>query len=221
MTPLFSKRSNLYFRGVLILGPLLLIGGGGLVYAIWWSPYLTRQEQVIEQPVPFSHQHHVTVLGIDCRYCHQSVEVSSSAGIPATETCMTCHSQVWTEAPVLEPVRKSLRTGEPIRWKRVHDLPEFTYFNHSIHVAKGVRCVQCHGPVGEMPMTWQSEPLYMKWCLECHRHPEGFTGPTDEVFSLEPKTGSVFAESTGERSGDVPDDYPFNLPLTDCSKCHR
>lgn len=155
-----------------------------VAYMLNRSPYATRQNVAQAQPVPFSHQHHVAGLGIDCRYCHTSVETSSFAGIPPTSTCMNCHSQIWTNAEMLEPVRASFATGVPIRWTRVHDLPDFVQFNHSIHVQKGIGCVSCHGRVDQMPLTWQAHSLTMSWCLECHRAPERFIRPRDKVFDL-------------------------------------
>jgi hypothetical protein len=155
-----------------------------VAYLLNASPYNTRQNVAQAQPVPFSHQHHVAGLGIDCRYCHTSVEVSSYAGIPPTATCMNCHAQIWTGAEMLEPVRASFRDGKPIRWTRVHKLPDFVQFNHSIHVRKGVGCVSCHGRIDQMPLTWQASPLSMEWCLECHREPEKFLRPRDKVFDM-------------------------------------
>lgn len=170
---------------VTILGAFFIIAG---FFTILWiyvrSPYVTEAGVVREQPVPFSHKHHVTDDGIDCRYCHTSVEVSSFAGIPSTETCMNCHSQLYTDSPILAPVRASYQTGEPIPWVRVHNLPDYVYFNHSIHVNKGVGCDTCHGQVDEMPLTWQSATLYMEWCLECHRNPEQYVRPVDQVFNM-------------------------------------
>ena len=148
------------------------------------SPYITYAGVRKNQPVPFSHQHHVTGLGIDCRYCHTSVETSSFAGIPPTKTCMNCHSQIWTNAPMLEPVRASYRTGESLQWTRVNQLPDFVYFNHSIHVTKGVGCNDCHGPVDQMPLMYQDQSLQMEWCLNCHRAPEKFLRPRDQVFNM-------------------------------------
>jgi hypothetical protein len=139
---------------------------------------------VLKQPVPFSHDHHVAGLGIDCRYCHTSVEKSSFAGIPPTETCMNCHRQIWTNADMLEPVRASYRDNVPIEWTRVHDLPDFVYFNHSVHVAKGIGCVTCHGQVDRMPLMFQQASLQMEWCLECHKDPAKNVRPREEVFNL-------------------------------------
>src|SRR5690349_11227693 len=171
MAQLFRPGANA-FAGVImasIIGaPILAIL---LTFALWESPYATYQYITRSQPVPFSHQHHVGQLGIDCRYCHTSVETSSFAGIPPTKTCMNCHQEIWFGSPTLEPVRAAYKSGDPIPWRRVHNLPGFVYFNHSIHVAKGVGCETCHGRVDEMPLTMQANSLLMKWCLDCHRDP--------------------------------------------------
>src|SRR5215469_12934844 len=148
------------------------------------SPYVTYAGVVRPQPAPFSHQHHVAGLGIDCRYCHTSVETSSFAGIPPTKTCMNCHQQIWVGSSMLEPVRESYRTGKSIPWERVHNLPGFVYFDHSIHVAKGVGCASCHGRIDEMPLTYQENTLLMEWCLQCHRNPEDHVRPKSEVFNM-------------------------------------
>jgi hypothetical protein len=179
---------------------------------------MTRQYVALDQPVPFSHEHHVSGLGIDCRYCHVSVEFSSSAGMPATEVCMTCHSQVWTQAPVLEPVRQSWARGEPLRWNRVHDLPAFVFFNHGIHVQKGIGCSTCHGRVDRMPLVWQEETLWMKWCIECHRDPARQIRPREEVFNVEYE-----APREQEQLGRdlVKMENIHTQQLTDCSMCHR
>src|SRR5437660_2869412 len=145
---------------------------------------MPRQNVTREQPVQLSHKHHVGDDGIDCRYCHTSVEKSAFAGVPPTETCMTCHSQIWTESPLLAPVRESYRTGRPIQWQRVHDLPDFVYFNHSIHIKKGIGCVSCHGRIDEMPITRKHQTLSMRWCLSCHRSPEKNMRPHEKVFDL-------------------------------------
>src|SRR5205814_5954541 len=148
------------------------------------SPYVNYMGVAQAQPVPFSHQHHVGGLGIDCRYCHTSVENSSFAGIPPTKTCMNCHSQIWTNAPILEPVRASFRNETPLNWIRVNDLPDFVYFNHQIHINKGVGCATCHGRVDKMPLMFKANTLYMNWCLECHRAPEKYVRPREEVFNM-------------------------------------
>ena len=190
------------------------------------SAYVTQVHVAREQPVPFSHEHHVRGLGLDCCYCHTSVESSSFAGMPPTETCMTCHSQIWAESPMLEPVRASFRTNTPISWNRVHDLPEFAYFNHGIHVHKGVGCVTCHGRVDRMPLTWKEQPLTMEWCLGCHREPVRYVRPREHVFSMDwTPPGDRLA--LGRRlvreyhiETDLASDGQTNR-LTNCYTCHR
>src|SRR5271157_1926785 len=184
MAQIFHRSANTLAR----LSILLVVVVASL--ALWAglelqrSPYATYMGVAQAQPVPFSHQHHNAGDGIDCRYCHTSVDKSSFAGIPPTKTCMNCHSQIWTNAPMLEPVRESYRTGRSLEWTRVNYLPDYVYFNHSIHVAKGVGCATCHGPVNKMPLMWQENSLQMSWCLDCHRHPERFVRPKSEVFSV-------------------------------------
>jgi hypothetical protein len=149
------------------------------------SPYVTKQGERLEQPVPFSHQHHVAGLGLDCRYCHTSVENSSFAGIPPTKTCMNCHSEIWTNADILEPVRASYRNNTPIWWTKIHDLPDYVYFNHEIHINKGIGCASCHGPVDEMPLMYQHGSLQMEWCLDCHRNPAKNIRPAgDPIYNI-------------------------------------
>jgi hypothetical protein len=197
---------------------LLAVFLGWAADAVFWSPYTTRVDIPLAQPVPFSHQHHADQLGIDCRYCHTSVEKSSFAGLPDTATCMTCHSQLFTTAPLLAPVRQSLATDIPLRWNRVNKLPDFVFFNHSIHIAKGIGCAACHGPVTDMPLMWKSRTLYMKWCLDCHRQPEKFIRPRDKVFDIswqapldQIQQGRALVAA-----------YHVNITnLTDCSRCHR
>src|SRR5690349_6832089 len=184
MAQIFHRSANTLSR-VTIFGAVFIVAFvlwviGGIVR----SPTGTDQGIEREQPVPFSHQHHVAGLGIDCRYCHTSVETSSFAGIPATKVCMNCHSQIWTDSPMLEPVRESYRSGKPLIWNRVNALPGFVYFDHSIHVKQGVGCSTCHGRVDKMPMTRQTASLYMEWCLDCHRRPERFVRPREEVFNM-------------------------------------
>ncbi|WP_010582175.1 cytochrome c3 family protein [Schlesneria paludicola] len=197
---------------------------GGLIFcallAFGWdqfnrSSYVTEADVVREQPIPFSHEHHVSGLGIDCRYCHTSVETSSFAGMPATETCMSCHSQVWKDSPMLEPVRASLRTGKPLAWTRVHDVPDFVYFDHSIHVAKGVGCESCHGRVDQMPLMRRAHTLQMGWCLDCHAHPERSIRPLDEIYSFGIK-------HTSREQEDLSRELRIDSkPLLDCGTCHR
>lgn len=182
------------------------------------SSFVTDVGRPIGQPIPFSHAHHVGDVGLDCRYCHTGVETSAFAGIPATEVCMTCHSQLFADAPVLAPVRESFLTGVPIHWNRVNDLGDFAYFNHAIHVNKGVGCVTCHGPVDRMPLTWRAHPMQMSWCLSCHRDPAPNLRPKDAVFDPEwdPK-----AES-GPLHRALMRDYGIDpARMTDCYVCHR
>ena len=174
MPQLFKPYANVIAKTSLLLGlatPVLL---GLALAAVSRSPANTRVYDPLNQPIPFSHQHHVQELGIDCRYCHTSVETSAYAGVPATEVCMSCHSQIWTNSPLLEPVRQSYETGTPIQWVRVNNTPEFVNFNHSIHVARGVSCNNCHGAVQEMQITWKGRAFQMQWCLDCHRAPERY-----------------------------------------------
>jgi hypothetical protein len=219
MPQVFRPRSNTIAK-VSLIGALLLGASAAwfcLVYAR--SSYGTNAGVVRLQPVPFSHEHHVGILGIDCRYCHTSVEHSSFAGIPPTKTCMNCHSQIWVGSEMLEPVRESYRTGQPLHWQRVHNLPGFVYFDHSIHVQKGVGCSSCHGQIDRMPLTYQVPSLLMEWCLDCHRAPEQHLRPREQVFDMkwqpppdQPEVGRRLAE-----------EYRIRDPryLTSCSVCHR
>ena len=195
--------------------PVLAVG---LAYQIVQSPYVTGQNVTRDQPVPFSHEHHVGGLGLDCRYCHTSVEKARFAGLPPTETCMTCHSQLWTNADMLAPVHASLAENKPIHWQRVNNLPDYVYFDHSIHIAKGVGCTTCHGPIGQMKLTRQAAPLTMNWCIDCHRDPTKALRPREAVFDPDWKpTGD--RETSGHRlmaAYHIRTDH-----LTDCSICHR
>src|SRR5438309_9063020 len=184
MGQLFQQRANAIAKLTMLGLPLLVVGASAAVFAYARSDFWTKVETPREQPVPFSHKHHVGGLGIDCRYCHTSVEESSFAGLPPTETCMTCHSQIWRDAPMLEPVRASLRDNVPLKWNRVNDLPDFVYFNHSIHVNKGIGCAACHGQVDRMPLLYQEASLQMRWCLDCHRNPAKYVRPRDQVFNM-------------------------------------
>jgi len=180
------------------------------------SGYVTRAGEVRDQPIPFSHQHHVGGLGIDCRYCHTSVEVSASAGLPPTRTCMNCHSQIWSQSPMLEPVRASFRDGESIEWVRVHDLPDFVYFDHSAHVNRGVGCTTCHGRVDRMPLMYQEKSLQMEWCLDCHRQPQKYVRPQSEVYN--PRWIPPADQPAQGRK--IVDERRLQ-PRTSCNTCHR
>jgi hypothetical protein len=199
----------------LLLSPFV-VGAGS--YALMNSQYVTRQSITPKQPVPFSHEHHVGGLGIDCRYCHTSVETSAFAGLPPTRTCMTCHSQLYTNAAMLAPVRQSLAEGKPIRWVRVNALPDYVYFDHSVHVANGIGCTTCHGRVQEMPLMRQAAPLTMGWCLNCHRDPKPYLRPRDEVFSVSWKP----PKDQLEQAKKLLVEYHIKTQhLDDCSRCHR
>ena len=218
MPQLFKPAADTILRSILVAAVLVPVLAVGLAYAIARSPYVTEQRVVVTQPVPFSHEHHVTQLGLDCRYCHTSVEKAAFAGYPPTETCMTCHSQIWTNAAMLAPVRESFAHGEPIAWQRVHRLPGYVYFDHSIHVAKGVGCTTCHGAVGDMPLMYQAEPLTMEWCLDCHRDPAKALRPKAKVFSTDWQPPS---DQTEEGHKLLIEYGVEPKHLTDCSVCHR
>ena len=219
MAQLFPKSANVHARIVIIGIIVLVCGAGWATSTIYWSAYTTRVDVPLQQPIPFSHKHHVTDDGIDCRYCHTSVEQSSFAGIPSTETCMTCHSQLWTDAPMLASLRKSFATGQPLRWARVNDLPGYVYFNHSAHVAKGVGCSTCHGRVDQMPLTRKTETLYMRWCLHCHENPQKFIRPRDKIFDMAWKA----PPNQEEQGRELIRQYHVDISgrLTNCGTCHR
>jgi hypothetical protein len=239
---LFKPSSNTIAKAS-IVGVILAVGAlFGLMYAFTVSSWFTDVGVHREQPVPFSHQHHVRGLGIDCRYCHTGVEDSPTAGIPATKTCMTCHSQIWTNAELLAPVREAYKSGKPIEWNRVHHLPQYVYFNHSIHIAKGVACTTCHGPVDRMPLMYQQNTLYMSWCIQCHRHPEKYIGPKEAVFKtnwthpndidftsdmrfkdIEASGNPQMAKNTTEMGQELVRQNHIlrREKMTDCYTCHR
>ena len=218
MPQLFKPAADTIARCILVMAVVVPVLAVGLAYAIAQSPYVTDQKIVITQPVPFSHEHHARQLGIDCRYCHTSVEKAAYAGFPPTETCMTCHSQIWTNAAMLAPVRESLANDKPIAWQKVHRLPDYVYFDHSIHVAKGVGCTTCHGDVGGMQLMYQAAPLTMGWCLDCHRDPGRYLRPKAEIFSLDWQP----PDDQKERGHALLIAYGVKPEhLTDCSVCHR
>lgn len=219
MPQLFHRSTNTLARLSIVLG--LLIAGGGLAFVLNFNrtPYVTQAFVAREQPVQFSHKHHVGDDGIDCRYCHTSVETAASAGMPATKTCMNCHSQLFSNSPYLEIVRESWRSGQPLKWTRVHDLPDFAYFNHSIHVNKGVGCSTCHGRVDLMPLMWNEASLHMEWCLECHRNPNKVLREQKDITNMEwvaPKDQDVKGAELAQKYNIQP-----KTVLTSCSTCHR
>jgi formamidopyrimidine-DNA glycosylase len=216
MAQIFHRSTNTISRVSLFGGVALILVVVATLAAINRSSYLTEVGVARSQPVQFSHKHHVSDDGIDCRYCHTSVEESSFAGIPSTKICMNCHTQIWPESPILEPVRESFRTGKSLQWTRVHNLPGFAYFDHSIHVHKGIGCVTCHGRVDQMPLMWRENTLYMEWCLECHRNPERFVRPREQVFNMDwqPPVDQI---TLGQK---LVQEYKIES-LTSCSVCHR
>jgi hypothetical protein len=202
------------------LAGLVALGAAAVLAPLIYvrTPYAEDRGYPVEQPVQFDHRHHVRDDGIDCRYCHSDVGRGRSAGVPPTETCMGCHNQVWPDSPLLAPVRQSFFSGTPIAWSRVHRLPGYVYFDHAIHVHKGVGCVECHGRVDQMALVYQVAPLTMGWCLDCHRDPAPHLRPPSEVTRMEWQPpagidrvtyGRALAGELGVRS------------VTHCSACHR
>ena len=216
MAPLFRPSSNTIFRLVLGGGICGVLGLLGLFYFLERSPYRTGVLMPKGQPVPFSHQHHVAEVGLDCRYCHFAVEKSSFAGIPPVSVCMNCHRYIWSDSPMLAPVRDAYQKNETIAWNRVHQLAQFVYFNHSVHISKGVGCSTCHGRVDQMPLMWKVNTLHMNWCLECHRNPEKFIRPKSEVFNMkwEPPKDQIIQGTYLKMKNHIES-------KTDCYTCHR
>jgi hypothetical protein len=226
----WAKLSQLVFFG----GPLYALAIVGVLALSVRSPYATRVGVPVQQPIAFSHRHHVGQLKIDCRYCHESVARSSFAGIPSTEVCMGCHAELWRGLSDVESVVASYRTRIPLAWRRVHDLPDFASFDHSIHIQKGIGCVTCHGRVDQMPLIEQSETLRMQWCLECHRHPERFVRPREYVFDVDwsvPDDPASLQQLAAQLNMDPPatrDEFQRELVdlyrirrQTSCSNCHQ
>lgn len=216
MSQIFSRSANAIAKSSIFA----LLAAGGLVtwilFVIMRSDYVTAANEYVEQPVQFSHAHHVGGVGLDCRYCHTSVENSSFAGIPPVKTCMNCHTQLFADQAYLEPIRASFRTGQPINWVRVHNLPDYVYFNHSVHIKKGVGCETCHGRVDQMPLMYQQSSLQMEWCLNCHRDPSQFVRPREAVFTM----GYEPEEPQSALGPKLVQEYGIQS-LTNCSICHR
>jgi len=220
MAQIFPRVTNTLARVSLFGAVFLAAGIGWAAWGLVHSSYMTGVGVARVQPIPFSHKHHVGDAGIDCRYCHTSVEESAFAGIPPTKTCMNCHSVLFVDSQMLEPVRASFRTGTPIEWVRVNRVAGFVYFNHSIHVTKGIGCVTCHGRVDQMPLMWRQQSLYMEWCLECHRQPERFVRPREAVFRLDWQPPADQDQLALGRK--LVQEYKINTRnLTNCSVCHR
>ncbi len=218
MPQIFHPAMNSFSKATIFGGAFIIAAAAFAWDRINRSAYVTEADVVREQPVPFSHEHHVGGLGIDCRYCHTTVEKSAFAGMPATEICMSCHSQIWKDSPMLEPVRRSFKTGKPLHWARVHDLPDFVYFNHSIHVAKGIGCESCHGRVDKMPLMRRAHTLQMGWCLDCHGHPEQHIRDRAQVYEF----GKLPATTNGDKGPELVEKYRIDTgQLQDCWICHR
>lgn len=212
---LFSRRLQLGIQlGVLLL---FLCVPALVAFGVWREAAVQRLGEPVAQPIAFSHKHHVGDDGIDCRYCHATVETSRHAGLPGTATCLTCHSQLYRDAPLLQPLWESARSGRPLAWQRVHDLPDFVFFDHAVHVGKGVACFECHGRIDQMPLTWRARPLQMQWCLACHRDPGPHLHRREDVFRMPPP--AVDAREAGEIARLLK--LESRQRLTDCSTCHR
>lgn len=219
MAQIFKRSANNIAKISLVVA-VILAGTAFYVYTqVARSSYITGAYIEKQQPVQFSHKHHVGDDGIDCRYCHTTVETTASAGMPPTQTCMNCHNQLYADSPYLEPIRASYRENIPIQWERVHDLPDYTYFNHSIHVAKGVGCSTCHGQIDNMPAVYQVASLQMEWCLSCHREPEKFIRPKTEIYNMQWDPNTLTAEERQVMKAN----YKIREAevLTSCSTCHR
>jgi hypothetical protein len=212
---IFSHTTDKIIKGAGLLAPLGLIA---VVAAIsyWWSPSFTDVGYQPTQPVPFSHKLHAGDLALDCRYCHSTVELGASASVPPTQTCMNCHGFVAPESKALEPVRTSWESGEPVAWTRVHMLPDYSFFDHSIHVSAGVGCASCHGRIDHMETVYQAQPLSMGWCLNCHRNPEPHLRPLNEVTNMayDPAVAGYDPSTDPERTREL-------SPPLHCSGCHR
>jgi Cytochrome c7 and related cytochrome c len=219
MSQIFPKSANAAARSSLFGVLILVLFVGWVVFTLMRSSWVTKQNEFVEQPIQFSHAHHVGGIGLDCRYCHTSVEKAAFAGIPPTKTCMNCHSQIWANAPMLEPVRASFRNNTPLTWSRVNDLPDFVYFNHQIHVKQGVGCATCHGPVDKMPLVYQATSMQMEWCLDCHRAPEKYLRPRSEVFNM------AYEAPANQLEVGLALKKEYKVAgaehMTSCSVCHR
>ncbi len=216
MAQIFSPRANTILITIVItivVGLILFFVSAPVIQS---SEYITGVNLVPDQPVPFSHQHHAGDLGIDCRYCHQNVESSSFAGMPAASVCMHCHSQIWPKTAMLEPMRQAYETDAPLAWTKVYKLPDYVFFNHAIHINKGMGCSSCHGNVKQMPLMHKANSMQMKWCLDCHRNPEKFVRPKSEIFNAD----WVPPDDGGALAAKLVREYKIQK-RTDCYTCHR
>jgi cytochrome c7-like protein len=216
MPQVFNQPATLFIKLLLLAAITLIVALTAI--AVWRMAPVVGLRQAIAQPIPFSHKHHVGDDGIDCRYCHTSVETSSFAGLPSSHVCLTCHSQLYRDAPMLAPLRESARSGIPIRWTRIHDLPDFVFFDHSIHVNKGIACMECHGRVDQMPLTWRNAPMEMQWCLGCHRNPDPHLHAPETVYTM---TAAQQLPRTEVERLRAFYQLQSTRRLTDCSTCHR
>jgi hypothetical protein len=214
MAALFPPWANT--ATTLVLGAVVVALAGGLAAPMIYArmPYATHEGDPVVQPIPFDHRHHVRDDGIDCLYCHEAAERSAFAGVPPSDRCLGCHNQLWNDSALIAPLRASVATGEPIRWRRVHALPDFVYFDHSIHVTRGIGCVSCHGRVDQMAAVYQVHPLTMDWCLDCHRDPTPHLRPRDQVTRMDD------AVAPPARTAELARQYQTRR-LTHCSTCHR
>jgi len=217
MANLFPKWSNAVpLKVILVIGVLTVTAVAGVTY--YFTPKYTRVGYMPTQPVAYNHYLHAEQLGIDCRYCHTYVDQSGHANVPDAGTCMNCHSQVKKDSPALAPVRNSYETGEPIEWVRIHKVPDYVYFNHAVHVNRGISCVECHGQINEMEVVWHDQPLSMGWCLECHRNPEDSVRPLDKVYDLNWSPENEIEHAKWAKEAVV--NWNINPPQS-CSGCHR
>ncbi len=217
MANFFPRWTN--YLPLKILFCLLVLGGvASAAYWYYLTPEYMRVGYQPVQPVPFSHDLHVTQLNIDCRYCHSYVEVSSHSNVPTTQTCMNCHQQIQANNPKLAAVRDSWQSGKPLEWVRIHQVPDFAYFNHAVHVNRGVSCVNCHGQINHMSVVYQHESQTMGWCLDCHRHPENKLRPVAEVFNLDWKPDG--GQTQRELGTQLKAAWNINPPQN-CAGCHR
>jgi hypothetical protein len=213
MVSLFPPWSNTALRIAIALVVLGAVGGICALFIFVRTPWRRKEFEALDQPVAFDHRHHTQDDGIDCRYCHTTVEKAATAGVPSTDVCMGCHNQVWNQSPILEPVRHSYFSRMPLRYNRVYDLPDFVYFDHSVHVNHGVGCASCHGRVDQMARVYQVPSLTMEWCLDCHRAPEKRLRPVDQVTNMRYRPDE-------DRSVDIAAQLHVQS-LTNCSTCHR
>jgi hypothetical protein len=217
MSKIFPKSANaLPLQIIIFLGVLGGVAAAGITY--YATPAYLRVGYQPVQPVPFEHSLHAGQLGIDCRYCHAAVEKSATSSLPAAQTCMNCHSIIKTTSPLLEVVRQSYATGEPVPWVRIHQNPDYVYFNHSVHVNRGVSCVECHGKINEMTTVYQAKPHSMSWCLDCHRNPAERIRDPKDVFNLDSQT--LAAQGKLAEAQKFVHDWKVNPPQS-CSGCHR